>query len=147
MIRRYLRKIMVGRYGFDKLSYTLIIIGFIFGVIVSVLHLPLAGLIYSSKAAFIGFRVINVISYVPYFIAFYRAFSKNFERRRKEEQAFMKIAGKWVKYFAQKLLQRKDKNHRYFSCPSCHRTLRVPRNRGKIKIDCPHCGKQFTRKT
>ena len=147
MIRRFLSKLFVGRYGFDKLSYALLAVGFILGILVSVLHLPLAGLIYSSKVAFIIFRVINIITYVPYFIAFYRAFSKNFDKRRKEEKAFMKVAGKWIKYFTQKLLQRKDKEHRYFNCPTCHRTLRVPRNRGKIKIDCPHCGKQFTRKT
>lgn len=147
MIRRFLSRLFVGRYGFDNLSYALIGLGFILSVILSILHLPLAGLIYSNKAVYILFRVLNLITYIPYIIAFYRAFSKDFDKRRSESRAFMKVAGKWIKYFTQKLLQMKDKNHRYFNCPTCHRTLRVPRNRGKIKIDCPHCGKQFTRKT
>ena len=28
----------------------------------------------------------------------------------------------------------KDKNNRYFDCPKCHQTVRVPRGKGKIAI-------------
>ena len=79
MIRRFLSRLFVGRYGFDNLSYALIGLGFILSVILSILHLPLAGLIYSNKAVYILFRVLNLITYIPYIIAFYRAFSKDFD--------------------------------------------------------------------
>lgn len=147
MIRRLLRDFMQGRYGFDKLNYALLFAGFLLSIITSVLQLFFAGFMYRSGTFYIIFRIVGFLPYIPYLIAFYRALSRNFEKRRSEESAFMKIAGKWIKYFSQKFIQARDKEHRYFSCPSCHRTLRVPRNRGKIKIDCPHCGRQFTKRT
>lgn len=147
MIRRFIRNIMAGRYGFDKLNFALLVAGFLLGIITSVLQFAFMGLMYRSNGFYILFRIIGALPCIPYLIAFFRAFSKDFSRRRQEEAAFMKVAGKWIKYFTQKLMQRKDRDHRYFSCPSCHRTLRVPKNRGKIKIDCPHCGRQFTKRT
>ena len=147
MIRRFLREFMAGRYGFDKLNIALLILGFILSIATSVLQLLFTGLIYRSSTVYLAFRIIGLLPYIPYLLAFLRAFSKSFDKRRREEAAFMKIFGKWIKLIAQKLIQRKDKSHRYFSCPSCGRTLRVPKDRGKIKIDCPHCGRQFTKRT
>ena len=147
MIRRVLRNLFTGRYGFDKLNFTLVGAGLVINILISLFRILFAGLIYSSSSFYIAFRIISFIPYIPYLTAFFRAFSKNFEKRRNEERAFMKLAGRWIKYFSQKLIQSRDRNHRYFNCPSCHRTLRVPRNRGKIKIDCPHCRRQFTKRT
>ena len=39
------------------------------------------------------------------------------------------------------------KVYSYYSCPNCHKKLRVPRKKGKITIKCPHCREQFTKKT
>ena len=41
----------------------------------------------------------------------------------------------------------KDTDHRYFRCPDCRQTVRVPRGKGKISIRCPKCGRQFIEKT
>ena len=147
MIRRFLREFMSGRYGFDKLNFALTLFGFILSILISVFRMFFIGLIYSNEGVYIFFRILSYISYIPYLIAILRALSRNFEKRRKEEASFMAVAGKWVKYFSNKLIQFKDKEHRFFHCPSCHRTLRVPKGRGRIKIDCPHCGKQFFKRT
>ncbi len=32
-------------------------------------------------------------------------------------------------------------DHRVIECPECHTKLRVPINKGKIKISCPKCKK------
>ena len=42
-------------------------------------------------------------------------------------------------------VQRKD--YKFFTCPSCKTTLRVPRGHGKIKIVCRKCGSSFTGKS
>lgn len=146
-MRRFLREFMAGRYGVDKLSIALIFSGFIFNIVISFLRLPFLSLIRFEPAVYIVFRLLGFLPYIPYGIAFYRILSRNFERRRREEAAFMKVADKWIKYFSRKIRQYKDKEHRYFDCPRCHRTLRVPKGRGKIKIDCPHCGRQFNKRT
>ena len=39
------------------------------------------------------------------------------------------------------------KTHRYFRCPQCRATVRVPRGKGKIRITCPKCKHQFVKKS
>ena len=41
----------------------------------------------------------------------------------------------------------KDRNNRYFNCPKCRQTVRVPRGKGKISITCPKCREKFIKKT
>lgn len=147
MIRRFLRDFMQGRYGVDKLNIFLIFSGFVINALLNIARLPFIGLIRHELLFYIISRILSLIAYIPYALALFRALSRNIDKRRSEEAAFMKVAEKWIKYFSQKIRQSKDKEHRYFNCPSCHRTLRVPRDRGKIKIDCPHCGRQFTKRT
>ena len=55
---------------------------------------------------------------------YFRMFSRN-------------ITERWV--------QRKD--YKFFTCPSCRTTLRVPRGKGQIRIVCRKCGNTFTGKT
>lgn len=147
MIRRFLREFMAGRYGFDRLNFFLILLGFVISILFSVIRIFFGRLIYTSQGAYTAYAVLSYISYIPYLIAVFRALSRNLEKRRREETAFMSIADSWISFFTKKLRQYKDKEHRYFSCPTCHRTLRVPKNRGRIKIDCPHCGRQFFKRT
>ena len=49
--------------------------------------------------------------------------------------------------FLRFLTRIKDRQHRYYACPKCRQTVRVPRGRGKINIRCPKCGEQFVKKT
>lgn len=45
----------------------------------------------------------------------------------------------------ERLKQRKT--HRFFKCPECGVTVRVPKGKGKIKITCPKCKNAFVRNT
>lgn len=36
--------------------------------------------------------------------------------------------------------------HKYFLCPNCKQTVRVPRGRGQITITCPKCKQKFDKK-
>lgn len=147
MIRRFLSRFMAGRYGFDKLNFALTLLGFILSLVLSLVRTFCYGLIYRSQAAYTVFFILQYCTYIPYAIALFRALSRNIEKRRKEEAAFMGVAGNWISFFQKKMTQRRDVYHKYYNCPTCHRTLRVPKGRGKIKIDCPHCGRQFTKRT
>ena len=40
-----------------------------------------------------------------------------------------------------------DRQNRYYGCPSCGQTVRVPRKKGRISIKCPRCGQRFEKKT
>ena len=89
-----------------------------------------------------------MISYVPLVLAILRILSRNVNARMRENQKFLtywKPVKKWCKLQYSKL--RDIRTHRYFSCPHCKQTCRVPRGRGKIEIRCPKCQTRFVKKT
>ena len=118
--KQSLIRFMYGRYGTDQLNNALLILG---------VALTILGW-------FTALFFLTFLSYIPLVLVIYRMFSRDVNRRRKENQKFMQ-------FFAR--LQ--DRNSRYFSCPRCHQTVRVPRHRGKINIHCPKCGNYFIKKT
>ena len=128
MFRRigdWFRNFMIGRYGADKLNTHLLIAGVV---------LMLIGSIFGKK--FVLASWCSLLSYVPLIWCIFRMYSRNIEARRRENAAY-------VNFFA----HLKDKEHRYFRCPRCHQTVRVPRGRGKINIRCPKCSERFIKNT
>lgn len=133
------------RYGADELSVALIIIG-----ILLILAYPISYLIYVQALLIVAGLALIVW-------ALYRAFSTNIAKRRVENDGFLdfftsksKEERKREKEEAkEKKRQRKEneKIYAYFFCPRCRKELRVPRNKGKIRIKCPNCGEEFIRKT
>ena len=122
--KQWLRHFMMGRYGTDKLSMTILTVG----VIASIVNI------------FIPFALIKVLltlaSYVLMFWAIFRCFSRNTYKRYRENRRFLMLLDRF-----------KDREHRYFDCPKCRQNVRVPRGKGKISITCPKCGEKFIRKT
>lgn len=119
-IRYSLQRFMYGRNGADELSWVLLAVGIVLSIVCSLSNI---GMLY-------------VISYIPLILAVWRMYSRNLERRHQENARF-------VGFFT----HLKDRNNRYFSCPSCHQLVRVPRGKGKINIRCPKCNTQFIKKT
>lgn len=120
-----LRRFMYGRYGTDKLNTALLI-----GAVV----LMLIGALGGRKVPWLS--VATLLAYVPLVWGIVRMYSRNVEKRRQENAAFLNF-----------LSRLKDKNNRYFKCPKCRQTVRVPRGKGKIAIRCPKCGEKFIKKT
>lgn len=128
MFRRigdWFRNFMLGRYGSDKLNTWLLGAGIV---------LMLIGSVFGKKFAVASW--CSLLSYVPLFWCIFRMYSRNIEARRRENAAF-------VNFFH----RLKDKEYRYFRCPRCHQTVRVPRGRGKINIRCPKCSERFIKTT
>ena len=128
MFRRigdWFRNFMIGRYGSDKLNIYLLGAGIV---------LMLLGSIFGGKVPLMSW--CSLLSYVPLFWCIFRMYSRNIEARRRENAAF-------VNFFN----HLRGKGHRYFRCPRCHQTVRVPRGRGKINIRCPKCSERFIKTT
>ena len=130
-VMQKLREFMVGRYGNDVLNTVLFATGAFLSLVMSLFRVPFGGL----------------ISLIPYGFAIYRMLSKNYTKRSAENAKFLDLSAPWRAFLMKKFRQFQDKDHRYYSCPRCHNTLRVPKGRGKIKISCPHCSKEFIKKT
>ena len=130
-IMEKIRQFMVGRYGNDFLNTVLFISGAVISLVCSLFRVPLG----------------NLISFIPYGIAVYRMLSKDYSKRSAENAKFLEMSKPGRDFLMKKFRQFQDKEHRDYNCPKCHNTLRVPRDRGKIKISCPHCGREFVKRT
>lgn len=128
----WLRKFMLGRNGSDRLSIFLVIVALILTIIANL-----------SKLTFIKY-----ISFIILVLAIYRVLSKNIVKRRMENYKFVMFTS-WGESQYKKITNRirDSKTHKYFSCPDCKATLRLPKGKGKIMITCPKCKKEFMRKT
>jgi ribosomal protein L37AE/L43A len=130
-IRNFFRRIqagmtrfMTGRYGMDKLNSTLLWTSMITVFLSLLMPLPLVRL------------AMTVLSYGLMAWAVFRTFSHQIYKRRQENLRF------------QMMLNRiRDRQHKYFQCPRCHQSVRVPKGKGKIAITCPNCKERFIKKT
>ena len=135
MIRNFLSRLMYGRYGSDQLNHFLLILFWVLWIVDLFVGNATASLILST------------LSWVALLVSIFRLMSRNYSRRHSENEAFLKLFGPLIHGVKQKRNQLRDKDHRYFKCPSCSRTLRVPRGKGKISITCRNCGTVFQEKT
>ena len=124
---------MYGRYGSDQLNMAILVAAVLVSLTNSVLTVFLReSTVYSGIVA----PILSVIVYGLLIYSFFRMFSRNIYKRQRENRRFTQL---WMRL--------KDRNNRYFRCPNCKQTVRVPRGRGKICTHCPKCAEKFTRKT
>ena len=139
MFRQKLQQFMVGRYGVDQLG----------------IFLTVTALICSLLASLLGLGILSVLATVLLVYSIFRMYSRNITARYQENQKFMPYWRKISRFFLKikhwfQQLQpkwRDRKTHRYFTCPTCQQTLRVPKGKGKIKISCPKSKTELIRKT
>lgn len=128
----WLRKLLAGRYGMDQLSIALLIA-----------YLPL-----SLIVQFSGVQLLYIVALIPLVVCYFRIFSRDKAKRHVENRKFLVW---WcpIQNWANRKIQRiKDsKTHRYFQCPHCKQTVRVPKGKGEIRITCPKCRVEFMKKT
>lgn len=88
--------------------------------------------------------ILNIFSLIIVAYAVYRAFSNNQYKRVMENRMFReKFLDPMKKQFRIGKRKNKDKNYKYIKCPSCKQELRIPKNKGKIKVKCPKCSHKF----
>ena len=122
-LRNALRRFMMGRYGTDKLNIAILTAGMALGLVALFLWGPMR-------------LVFVMLSYLLMFLAIFRMFSRNTYKRYQENRKYLQF-----------LERIKDRKHRYYTCPRCHQTVRVPKGKGKISITCPKCKEKFIKKT
>lgn len=132
-LRESYRRFMYGRYGSDQLNIALLVAAVATSLLSSILSIFLRG---SWVYTFILWPLFALLMYGLLGFSFFRMLSRNIYRRQRENQRWKNLC-----------LRVTDRNHRYFRCPHCRQTMRVPRNRGKINIRCPKCGEKFTKNT
>ena len=119
-----LRSFMAGRYGTDKLNNAILWVGVAACLLSLFIRIPMLNLL------------LTLLSYVLMGLAIFRTLSRNTYKRYQENRKYL--------LFLQRI---KDREHRYFTCPRCRQSVRVPRGKGKISISCPKCKEKFVKKT
>lgn len=135
-MREKFARFMAGRYGADQLNR-------LFSILC--IALLLIAVIFNGTALS---RVLWIVSFVLLLLIYFRMLSRDTYRRSQENNRYLRFRYNFVKRFRmikERWTQRKD--YKFFSCPSCHTTLRVPKGKGKINIVCRKCGTSFQGKT
>ena len=134
-MKEKLARFMVGRNGNDQLNLFLLGLDVVLLITASFVGGGAGRLLYLLTFALLGFT-------------YFRMLSRNLVRRRQENARYLRARYRfsaWLKLRREKWVQRKD--YKFFTCPGCKTTLRVPRGHGRIKIVCRKCGNTFTGKT
>ncbi len=124
---------MNGRYGSDQLNMALLIL--------SILVSLIGGIFFNRSI------VVSLIVYALSIIIIYRGFSKKIYKRQQENLKFKRLIQPIKSQYKIIKLNLTQKQFKHVQCPRCHRTLRVPRGRGKIEITCPHCHVAFDKRS
>ncbi|MBR0206667.1 MAG: hypothetical protein IJQ45_08020 [Clostridia bacterium] len=141
-MKERLRRFMEGRYGADELNRFLTVCGWV----LLLLGFVLSG--FSGRAALIAGTALICLSWALLLFSVFRTLSKKTSQRASENYAYFVCKNKVLGWFRRIKGRWQDRKiHRYFRCPQCHATVRVPRGKGKIRITCPHCRHQFVKKS
>lgn len=131
-LRNALARFLYGRNGNDALNQALCFL---------ILALYVLGL-FLGRVPVLGAALYWVPS-VLWFVVLFRMLSRNLSQRRWENERYLALAAPLRRRLRRRAAQRKDKEHKYFTCRSCSTVCRVPRGRGKIVITCPKCGAEI----
>ena len=119
-----LARFMHGRYGTDRLNMVILCAGLAASLLSTWIKIPAVSL------------VLWALSYGLMIWAIFRSLSRNTYKRYQENRKFLQLVDRV-----------RDRQHRYYTCPKCRQTVRVPRGKGKISITCPKCREKFVRQT
>jgi len=148
-LRQSLIRFFYGRYGTDHLNLFLLISSAI------IINIP-------YTLPYTMFLSYGVFAYV-----IFRTLSKNTYKRRKELEFYNRTIGNKLskllnrvfkgtlklsyglkgRYDKYRIRQSEKQYFLYFSCKGCKKTLRVPKNKGKVVVTCPICKKETIKKT
>lgn len=132
-MKNRMTKWMQGRYGYDPLTKFFAVLTLI---------LMFIEIFYRNPIVF----GITFVVYI--YMCIYRPFSKKISARRNELMLYMRFTEPIRKILrTSKIIAKNSKTKKYFRCPNCRGFLKVPREKGKIKITCPYCHHQFIKKT
>ena len=93
--------------------------------------------------------VMYLISALALGFSAFRMLSRNTSARRAEYDWYRSKVIAPIKRRRSELAtrRRQKETHKFFKCPKCRQTVRVPKGKGKVRITCPKCGEVFIKET
>ena len=135
-LKERFQRFMIGRYGMDQLGQFMAYVVLALVLLNFIIRAPLPS------------RIMGVLEFAGSVLMYGRMFSKNINKRSKENQAFLRRMFYVTEYLKKLRFQFEEgRKYRIFKCPGCGQKVRVPRGHGKISIHCPKCGEDFIKKS
>ena len=123
---------MIGRYGQDALGKFILSLA----LIVLVINL------------FVKTAALSAVALVLIAYSYYRIFSRDISARYAENKKFLtSIDPLRKKFFSSKTKYENRKVYKYIKCPKCKFEMKVPKDKGKIRVTCKSCGEKFVIKS
>ncbi len=134
-MREWMQRAMAGRYGVDQLNRFLTV----FAMVMLILSM------FFKSALSLVFWLLAIVSLVWSYV---RMFSRKTAKRQAENNAYLTLRYQITrKTTARRQRASQKRYYRFYKCPRCGVTTRVPKGKGKIHITCPRCGESFVRKS
>ena len=119
---------MIGRYGQDELGKFILSLALILLVI----------------NLFVKTAALSAAALVLIIYSYYRIFSRDISARYAENKKFLTTLDPLRrKFFSSKNKYDNRKVYKYIKCPKCKFEMKVPKNKGKIRVTCKKCGEKF----
>lgn len=94
------------------------------------------------------YTVLSLLSTVLIVHTYFRILSRNIPKRARENQWWCNYKYRLVvKKAGVKKRWNERGMYKYFKCPQCRQSVRVPSGHGRICITCPRCKGTFVRRT
>ena len=123
---------MIGRYGQDELGKFILSLALILLII----------------NLFVKTAALSAAALVLIIYSYYRIFSRDVRARYAENKKFLtSLDPLRRKFFSSKNKYDNRKVYKYIKCPKCKFEMKVPKNKGKIRVTCKKCGEKFITKS
>lgn len=123
---------MLGRYGQDELGKFILSLSLILLII----------------NLFVKTAALSAAALVLIIYSYYRIFSRDVNARYVENKKFLSTVDPLRrKFFSSKNKYDNRKVYKYIKCPKCKFEMKVPKNKGKIRVTCKSCGEKFITKS
>ena len=98
---------------------------------------------------FICIFPVNIYTWLTALLiySYFRILSRNVSKREENQRYLNAKYRAVVKKNNLKKRWAQRSTYRFFKCPQCKQTVRVPKGRGKICITCPKCKTEFIKKS
>ena len=131
-VKQWFVKFMQGRYGVDELTRVLV----------------KGGLVVAILSVFVKNSLFSALCWAILFYAYFRMFSRNINKRYRENLKYLELKGKVLRFFRKgKNTAEQRKNFHIYTCPTCKQKIRIPKGKGKIEVRCPKCGTVFAKRS
>lgn len=127
-LKQKFKLFMISRYKNDRLN----------------MHLSIIVIVLATINFFFSNRILYYITLAIFLVTLFRYFSKNYNKRRRENYLY----GQWLSKIKKSFNKLKNiGKYKYLKCPNCKKETRVPRKRGEIVVTCPSCKHKFDAKS